>query len=404
VETSKGKSTFLHHVIRIFCAASRASAVLSIRVALLQVLISWMQEFPPAVNDLLDDPSSFVLLVEQIKTADTLLTRGICAHVLGLSLVHSEQVAEDNPAEAESVAVIDVIVKRVGLELFADTLDEFTKSEEFHLVPDRLTRSDVIQLHLFDHRFANSIIKENKIIKQEIIHAFLGSKTGPSATKECMQVTQDDFQAIVESYKSLIRQQDTEVKALRAELAQMKDADTEDHCLSPQSTELTAERLQSASLDQKNQQLQTNLREAEAQRAKLEEDLQLMSITLNDLETACFQKDTVINQQKQKLKNQNSGICQSSDDEISELRMKIQALEAELNVKSVPQNVSTEQEKQPNEVVLQEDLIALQEQNSALMKKHTLLLVEHKELLICLGELEMEKNNFASVVRRGDMR
>merc|ERR1711965_1198265 len=111
-----------------------------------------------------------------------------------------------------------IMSRMIGIDKFTDSLEQIESTVEFvncsNLNPQYASRIGC-SLRLYDRFFADSIVKSTRMTKTAIVNAFIRGSVSQDSTLptgvESDQVTVTDLYGIIESYKVLIRQQDSEL-------------------------------------------------------------------------------------------------------------------------------------------------------------------------------------------------
>ena len=421
VDTKSAEPLF-RKLIRTFVMATKANAKVFFRLALLQVISAWIQDCPTAVAELMSDPSTLMMLSEECSTAENLHVRGLSAHVLGICLVYCpkekspETISSETDALNTTSGVMGLITRMIGIDKFTDGLETLEQSAEFMNCSTLERRDDIgCNLPLYSYWFAESVKRCTELIKQGIVDAFTREVSSMPSGLESDQVTVTDLYGVIESYKVLIRQQDSELISIREEMLNLNKSGANlnleggnDREMAQTAKALSAEHLQAVTFRKHNEELEAKLNASEEsianlqlENSKIEEDLQFMTITFNDLEAACFQKDQVISQLRNGEDAPSSSIdLHETKQYVETLCNKIRHLESMAatqaqNQEREKQAVCSGQEREVEHDSLETDnmdalALKLQEKDRILRESqqaHSVLLAEHKELMICLGSM-----------------
>jgi len=388
----------------------------------------------------MSDPAALILLSEECSGSDSVHIRGLAAHILGLCLVYhpvSDEMRSNDASIGTISGVMGLITRAIGMDKFTSALEELEGTIEFiesSSMEESSGESPVgCKLPMFDPWFTASFSRCTHLTKRAIVDAFSRSFVADDAAAFSVsdQVTAKELFGIIESYKLLIRQQDVDLTAVKVELSELREGapasqgDGSTVSNVQVAKELSAERLQSTTLKQQSEAMEAKWQAAEGacaelrtEKAKLDEDLQFLSITFNDLEAACFKKDEIINE----LRNRNGqtitddlraaattdlsqtrAFVESPQDTIRGLQQQElaqQELALHDTADTVDENQATgegggkdrelqEGESQPLVSQMQEMAGELHARDFAAEKQqqaYALLLAEHRVLLQCLGE------------------
>lgn len=192
------------------------SVNLQSKMGLLILLCSWLTECPVAVSHFLNDSGSVPFLLGQIaehgNEQDHIL-HGVCALLLGICIKDNDGSVPERTKEY----LIELIVARVGVERFCDTLDAVTKHDLYSKAfqrsqPVAPTASDMLFDHTFTKLFKNL---EDKVIK-------LVSNLEDVKKEEESKAAIEAHDSIIKEYQSLIRTQDAELKDLKSKVGTMQ--------------------------------------------------------------------------------------------------------------------------------------------------------------------------------------
>ncbi|CAD5226977.1 unnamed protein product [Bursaphelenchus xylophilus] len=205
-------SSLLNHIGNLL--VSLGARRLQTRCALLMLLGVWLQNCGEAVEEFLHDDRYLEYLTSHLNNANTELKegesqvlKGLMAFVLGVCVHYYDSV--DNAGRKKQL--MDTIQRRVGLDQVADGLDSLSKSEYYiraaqKPLPSGTTAHDL----LLEYQFTK-LFKSSEGILMKIFRPNGDYQANPSNTE-----------AVVTSYKKLIKQQDEQIAQLRQELDRAK--------------------------------------------------------------------------------------------------------------------------------------------------------------------------------------
>lgn len=286
----------------------RQSTSLQSRMGLLILLCSWLSGCPLAVSHFLHDAAAVPFLLSQIaehgNELDHLL-HGVCALLLGIAIVDND----GSVPQCTKESLIELIVARVGIERFCDTLACVTKHDLYSKAFQRSQPvADTANNMLFDHNFTKLFkSSEDTIVK-------MVSNLEDVKKEEESKAAIKAHDSIVKEYQTLIRNQDTELTGLRERVTnleseltrsnqQLEERTTQVQQLKDQYNLLKVTRGSSSSdgaaggdgaesltsLNVEIEELKQQNREKEAQLAEKENIIQQLRNDLNGLEIRALQ-------------------------------------------------------------------------------------------------------------------
>lgn len=306
----------------------RQSTDLQSKMGLLILLCSWLTECPLAVSHFLNDSGSVPFLLSQISehgNEQDHILHGVCALLLGICIKDNDGSVPQRTKES----LIELIVARVGVERFCDTLDMVTKHDLYSKAfqrsqPVAPTADEMLFDHTFTKLFKNL---EDKVIK-------LVSNLEDVKKEEESKAAIEAHDAIIKEYQSLIRTQDTELRDLKGKVEAMQ-------------TELTTTKEQ---LDE---------RTAQCQQLKDQYNvLKIMHDSAGDGDASNIV--ATLHSEIQDLKKQNDGYVQrvtEKDTEIQQLRNDLDSLERR-SLELSFSDESQQNRKTPDNVNATDDTIA----------------------------------------------
>ena len=182
------------------------SSNLQTRFGLLMLLCSWTSKCPPAVAALLSIQSVIPYLTGQIGSNEhdemERLAQGVCAFLLGLAITHND----NSVASGTQEKLLQLVEKRIGVEIFMDKLSEISKHEAYNraLKHPQLKCQDASEL-VFDNRFCAAFkLAEHAVINKLESALSQQEDTGERAVDP----------AVLLQYKDLIREQDQRINEI----------------------------------------------------------------------------------------------------------------------------------------------------------------------------------------------
>jgi len=191
------------------------SRKLQIRCGLLMFLAGWLHKCSPAIDDFLSVDDNVLFLTTEmagqgfydVTESEHQLLQGLIAFVLAICVNGWEP---DNPEKKNSF--IQLLERRVGKERIAEALDGLSRSE-FYI--QAAQRPQPLAKNPQDLKLEYQFTKMVKSLESTLIKIFR-----PNGA-----VTTSASEAVVVSYKKLIKQQDEQIAALTQELKNLKTGD-----------------------------------------------------------------------------------------------------------------------------------------------------------------------------------
>ncbi|XP_053559281.1 general vesicular transport factor p115 isoform X2 [Bombina bombina] len=180
------------------------------RVGLLMLLCTWLTNCPIAVTHFLHNPANVPFLTAQISEnlgEEEQLVQGLCALLLGICIHYNDNSLENNTKDK----LKQLIEKRIGKENFTEKLGFITKHEYYSKAAQKPQPSFTSPDHMmFDHEFTK-LIKELEVVIIKTIYK--SSEEDKKEEEEKKSLEQHDN--IISHYKSVIREQDTQLEELK---------------------------------------------------------------------------------------------------------------------------------------------------------------------------------------------
>ena len=219
-------------------------------VALLRLLVVWLDKCPPAVRIFKQSPQNLPFMVELVtQTRPHRFIQGIAALVLGLCLEYTEDVG----GEISRKALLDIISNRIGLVQFAEKLEDLRiknllsvddggNNEALNLpnVPVNAGEPGTPPPFL-DAGWVKAAHKSMDLINTRILTSYaeegtkkdaaaaVAEQSAPAAPESpsAMPSQNADLEGMLEQYKDIIRRQDMDMESLRAAAADWKEKEKE---------------------------------------------------------------------------------------------------------------------------------------------------------------------------------
>ncbi|KAI5634891.1 hypothetical protein NE865_12374 [Phthorimaea operculella] len=185
------------------------------KVALLMLLSQWMSYCPPAVSAFLKVPGGVGYLVNQTCSNEhddnECLLQGLCAFLLAICIHFNDDSVENYSKDS----LKQLLVKRIGMEMFAAKLSEVTKHELYNKAAKhpqlRVKSSAEI---LIDYEFCRLF----KVLESVLVQSLTEKHENGISDSGTDRGTPDNT---LEQYKTLIRQQDGRLQELMVQVEQL---------------------------------------------------------------------------------------------------------------------------------------------------------------------------------------
>ncbi|XP_039249666.2 general vesicular transport factor p115-like [Styela clava] len=194
----------------------RQSTSIQSRMGLLILLCSWLSGCPIAVSHLLHDSDAVPFLLSQIAEHGNELDHvlhGVCALLLGICIVDND----GSVPQCTKESLIELIVARVGIERFCDSLGAVTKHD---LYSKAFQRSQPVAPSSDDMLFDHNFTKLFKTLEDNIIKMVSNLEDVKKEEESKAAIKAHD--SIIKEYQALIRSQDTDLKELRSRVSSLE--------------------------------------------------------------------------------------------------------------------------------------------------------------------------------------
>ncbi|KAL0274968.1 UNVERIFIED_CONTAM: hypothetical protein PYX00_002975 [Menopon gallinae] len=185
------------------------------KLGLLMLLSMWLSHCPLAVAQFLSIPSNIPFLTAQAGSTEhddnEELVQGLCAFLMGIC-VHFN----DNSVPSFSKEnLCQIILKRIGLEMFLDKLGAVSKHEEYSKAAKhpQIRPAHHDQL-LLDHEFCRLF---------KALEGMIGKSVSPKM--DFLNGAEVPDSVLVLQYKELIREQDAKLQVLENELETLRTSE-----------------------------------------------------------------------------------------------------------------------------------------------------------------------------------
>ncbi|XP_056619892.1 general vesicular transport factor p115 isoform X3 [Triplophysa dalaica] len=328
--TSLGKPpvSLLQQCTNILSQGSRVQT----KVGLLMLLCTWICNCPIAVMHFLHNQDNVPFLTGQISEnlgEDERLVQGLCALLLGICIYYNDNSLENYTKEK----LKQLIEKRIGKENFVEKLGFVTKHELYSRAAQKPQPAFSAPEHmLFDHEFTKLVKELEGVITKAVLKSSEEEKK-----EEEVKKTIEQHDSIVTQYKELIREQDSQLKEMKEQMASlMLQNETLQNTTTQQLSQIQQHKDQynilKLKLGKDNQQTGSQVDGAHVNGLQLEELSQLRE-QLEDLhrenqslQTQLTEKDNVITS----LKAEGVPSAEGSTSENTEILRQVEKLKAQL--------------------------------------------------------------------------
>ncbi|XP_056619875.1 general vesicular transport factor p115 isoform X1 [Triplophysa dalaica] len=330
--TSLGKPpvSLLQQCTNILSQGSRVQT----KVGLLMLLCTWICNCPIAVMHFLHNQDNVPFLTGQISEnlgEDERLVQGLCALLLGICIYYNDNSLENYTKEK----LKQLIEKRIGKENFVEKLGFVTKHELYSRAAQKPQPAFSAPEHmLFDHEFTKLVKELEGVITKAVLKSSEEEKK-----EEEVKKTIEQHDSIVTQYKELIREQDSQLKEMKEQMASlMLQNETLQNTTTQQLSQIQQHKDQynilKLKLGKDNQQTGSQVDGAHVNGLQLEELSQLRE-QLEDLhrenqslQTQLTEKDNVITSLVRKAEGVPS--AEGSTSENTEILRQVEKLKAQL--------------------------------------------------------------------------
>ncbi|KAM9331432.1 general vesicular transport factor p115 [Gastrophryne carolinensis] len=265
------------------------------RVGLLMLLCTWLSRCPIAVTHFLHNAANVPFLTAQISEnlgEEEQLVQGLCALLLGICVFYNDNSLENHTKEK----LKQLIEKRIGKENFTEKLGFITKHEYYSKAAQKPQPSfSSPDYMMFDHEFTKLVKELEAVIIKAI---YKSSEEDKKEEEEKKSLEQHDN--IVSHYKTVIREQDTQLEELKQSVS---------------------------SLQAKNEQLQTTVSQQLAQIQQHKDQYNLLKVQLG--------KDNQHNNSSAQINGFQPEEVTRLTEEIEELKKQQDLLKGELSEKNM---------------------------------------------------------------------
>ncbi|KAL8106915.1 golgin candidate 6 [Apium graveolens] len=282
---------------------------------ILKLLITWLFNYPSAVQCFLDSRPHLTYLFELVSNPDTTMwIRGMAAVLLGECVVFNN----NSDAGKDSFSIVDSINQKIGLTSYLLKFDDMQKTFRFSSAkPDQprklLSRSNAASMSeiedvddseesderneehsvlssIFDSQFVNFIKSLEADIKESTLQIYTQPKSSVAAMPaELEQKSAENDTDYAKRLKAVVRKQNSEIQDLLNRIATLsgnssKTGDAAEHEVG-NSEEMLRKNLQ---------ELSEQLEMVNMEKNRTESDLKSLSDAYNSLEQANYQLENEI--------------------------------------------------------------------------------------------------------------
>ncbi|OWF47972.1 General vesicular transport factor p115 [Mizuhopecten yessoensis] len=183
------------------------------RVGLLMLMCGWMSSCPIVVAHFLTNTANIPFLITQVSASESdeneTLVQGLCSFLLGICVLDND----DQNETFNRASLRQIIEKRIGLESFSDKLTQIPKNESYTKAAKKPNftykhPSEVV----FDFEFTRIF----KSLEVDILNTV--SPNANAAEHKQKIANLQEHEKVVNQYKELIQEQDTQLKSVSQEL------------------------------------------------------------------------------------------------------------------------------------------------------------------------------------------
>ncbi|XP_069124785.1 general vesicular transport factor p115-like isoform X2 [Argopecten irradians] len=187
------------------------------RVGLLMLMCGWMSSCPIVVAHFLTNTANIPFLITQVSASESdeneTLVQGLCSFLLGICVLDND----DQNETFNRASLRQIIEKRIGLESFSDKLTQIPKNESYTKAAKKPNftykhPSEVV----FDFEFTRIF----KSLEFDILNTV--SPNANAAEQKQKIANLQEHEKVVNQYKELIQEQDTQLKSVTQEVEQLR--------------------------------------------------------------------------------------------------------------------------------------------------------------------------------------
>lgn len=254
IEGDDNSLTFLAQLSQTLQSATDNHADGRVVVAYLSLLATLFYHYPKAVRAFLQEGSNLQFLLEQVSrsTGVDATIQSLAAFLLGLVIQFNDSAEQG----LRRVDLQEIIVSRIGEDQFVQRLQALREADSLRQdmcidlsMSFKFAESKLIPTQLFDYEFAQFVLSSLDEVERAVLAPVQNNSVNQDSNPSQLDPTTADV--VVESYKSIIRQQDMKIAQLTQELTTSK---TEVSSLLAQ---LAVERSKSSQLEESKSKQET---------------------------------------------------------------------------------------------------------------------------------------------------
>jgi len=403
-----------------------------VKVGILRLLSTWMDNCVGAVRNFLSMPNNLPFLVELINSPPSshepkdsqIHIQGLAALLLGLCFYFLDDSQTQSNEEFNKATLHSIIMQRIGLDQFMSKLDSLKKSEQFikaeqggsdinfdqSNIPNsnNPTSSQILDDILmlagyYDYDFTlfvkSSSDKIQKLLRSPKAFAVTPTPSSSSnSTNAPPREGIESHEAVLQSYKELIRQQDREMDTLK-----QRNSELEARIKQLESTPAPSPGL---NLQQIIEQQQAQIQEKNREISKLKDQISLLS---NQIEAASASQPELValSQAYNQLEEAHIHETAALNQQISVLRIQLEQASVQSSPTSTQDPIkmkeleATIERLAEEKAALIEQLRKSHELTRSLTAQYETLEKEQEDLLVELANFELENQKLKAQLEGG---
>ncbi|XP_060071350.1 general vesicular transport factor p115-like [Ylistrum balloti] len=183
------------------------------RVGLLMLMCGWMSSCPIVVAHFLTNTANIPFLITQVSASESdeneTLVQGLCSFLLGICVLDND----DQNETFNRASLRQIIEKRIGLESFSDKLTQIPKNESY---TNAAKKPNFTYKHPSEVVFDFEFTRIFKTLEVDILNTV--SPNANAAEHKQKIANLQEHEKVVNQYKELIQEQDTQLKSVTQEL------------------------------------------------------------------------------------------------------------------------------------------------------------------------------------------
>lgn len=187
------------------------------KVGILMLLSTWLSHCQVCVKAFLSTPSSVAYLIAQVSANEhdenEYLIQGLCSFLMGICIQFNDNSLQNNKRED----LCQLIVKRIGLEMFTAKLGDVSKHEAYSRAAKQpQIRAKSASELLLDYEFCK-LFKALESVITKTVNGY--DVNGPNLTELTLSSEASD---LVSQYKDIIREQDNKMNDMKQKIAALE--------------------------------------------------------------------------------------------------------------------------------------------------------------------------------------